>query len=432
MAKPTLRSALQGAGFSLASSYFNGNSSDRAGTAMTHHYTLTRPYGNTTITHHVFVDEYGRNPDKPDVSYTVTHNGEPFQDGYFDTLRRHRDNYSGGVKDPIAEILTHHGRVNSVLSHHESPPMIGVTPHNLRDLNAFWPAHTRGGGLESEVHLGPSPSSRLQSLNAAQDRPLDAEVYRVLTSGTGGHRFLYQGRFPGDDGTDLYQVAHPDPMNPNTFEYGFTVRHRPGQTQPFSYNAMRYQSGVGDSGEEDPGSFLDVTGNMDHVANFGTLPQLVRRHQDMLRALNIKTKGARPRMSAVEKTADEFDNITGGSGYAGPCWACGKATYHYPPETSFRDDKAYPINAEEETGGEMHGPDINLCGTCSVDEGAYHAAVHHGSKGPGRLWHYSDDPSHDHDEDEGWEGGSDAASQRFSSNQKLARLMDQADEDLRP
>lgn len=364
MARPNLRSALEGAGFNLAESYSSGGG-NRVGTVMTHHYTLTRPYGNTTVTHHVYVDEYGKNPGKPDVSYHVTHSGKPFSDGDYDTIRSHRSNNVGGVKDPIGEILAHHNRVNLALSSHEAPPLIGVTPKNIHEMNPDWLAHTHGRGLASEIHSGPNQTNRMQSLNSTHDRPLDAEVYRVLTSGTEGNRFIYQGRFPGDDGTDLYQVAHPDPASPHTFEYGFTVRHRPGSTQPFSYNAMRYQSGVGDNGEEDPGSFLDVTGNMDHVAKFGTLAQLVRRHGDILKALKIKSSGTRPRMSAVEKTADEFDNIIRGNNYVGSCDMCGKAVRDIP-ESSFRDDKLYQVEPRDEAPG-LHGGPINLCGACSVD-----------------------------------------------------------------
>jgi hypothetical protein len=130
----------------------------------------------------------------------------------------------------------------------------------------------------------------------------------------------------------------------------------------------------------------------------------------------------------VRKTADEFDSIVGGNGFAGPCWACGKATYNYPPETGFRDDKSSPMTAEEETGGEMHGPDINMCQGCMADEGPYSAAKSYGSHGSGRLWSYKDADDPDSPDDDDWESGGDA----FTHEARARRLMEQADEDLRP
>lgn len=235
--------------------------------------------------------------------------------------------------------------------------------------------------------------------------PLDSEVHRRLTSGhRGSPKFKYYGRFPGDPGTDVYHVTHPDPNSPDTFNYGFTVRYRPEAEQPFSYNATRHQSGVTDDGERDPGSFVDVTGNMDHIAMFGTVPQLLQRHNDLLKVLKISPKGS----GTMKTSSDGFDEIIRANDYSGSCDMCGKAVRDIP-ESSFRDDKLYEVEPEDEAPG-MHGKPVRLCGTCSVDSDV----IHNIRKNPKSFgWHH-----------DGAEVGKCQDCDRS--------IMEEADEDLRP
>lgn len=425
MAKPTPHTALEGMGFKLADKRFNG-SSDRVGTATTHHYTLTRnSTGNGQIirpvTHHVFVDEFSKSPGKYNASYYVTQDGQPYSDGDFDTLRNHKDNVHRGSSDPIKDIMYHHQGIVGVFKGEKAPPLEDVTPENLHRL-VNGPYHTTPGWDASDpemkgqrfIRRGPEHNPMIH-LNATQDWPLDPHVYRRLTGGRHGRpTFEYKGRFPGDNGVDVYHASYDDPESPGTYKYGFTIRHNPSLERPFSYNAEHHPNTSDENGEEPVGKFLDVTGMRDPVVNFSNVGSAIERHHNMLRHLRLMPPRPpeKPKvyMAGINKRADGFDDIVGGNGFAGPCRSCGKATYNNP--SSFREDNSYPVTAEDEAS-DMHGPDINLCGTCASDEDVHRAAVQLGSKGRDRLWHY---------DDQGVPGCPECES----------HLMDQADEDLQP
>ena len=230
MAKPTSHTALEGMGFKFVGSGFNG-SSDRIGVARTHHYTkTTNSVGggvSRPVTHHVLVDEFDRNPGKYNVSYRLTQDGNPYSEGEYDTRRRHRDNMNGGVKDPIAEIMQHHRGVTSELNRKKALPLIDVNRQNIHML------------LPGQGQMSSSP---MIHLNATGDwpfrdvpKPLDLYVHRRLTGGRHGYpKFEYEGRFPGDDGVDVYHASYPDPEDPGASKYGFTIRHNPDAARPFS------------------------------------------------------------------------------------------------------------------------------------------------------------------------------------------------------
>jgi hypothetical protein len=443
MAKPTPHSALESMGFKLVGSGFNG-SSDRIGTAMTHHYTMTRntvgdkPSVNNIvrpITHHVFVDEFGKNPGRYNVSYHVTQGGRSYSDGDYDTLSRHQDNARGGVKDPIAVIMRHHQGVSGAFKREKPQPLVDdvsrVNPSQYYHMTPGWGEDDPG--MKNPRYLRPGPEHPMTYLNSAQDQPLDPHVHNTLTKS-----FDYMGRIsPDDPDTDVYHVSYEDPEDPY-MRYGFTVRHMPNATSDpvkdfrgkkdpvlpkpltFSYDATHYPTDMGDEDGEHPvGKFLPVSSEGTPVANFTRLGPLVERHHNMLRSIglmDLPPKRKRPDWhftANTQKQADEFDNIISGNGAAGPCWSCGKATYNYPEGRSLQSDQSSPVNAHEETGGEMHGPDINLCGDCATNDMNYHMAVTHGSRGPGKVWHYND---------QGVPGCPEC--QRH--------LMDQADDDLQP
>lgn len=464
MAKPTPHTALEGMGFKLVGSGFNG-SSDRVGTAMTHHYTMTtnhvgnKPSVNNIvrpITHHVYVDEFGKNPGRYNVSYHLTQGAGSYSDGDYDTVLRHQDNARGGVKDPIADIAQHHRGVMGALKRHTPQPLVNdvsrVNPSQYYHLTPGWGEDD--AGMKNPRYLRPGPEwPMMVHLNSTQDQPLDPDVYRALTKWRRGRpSFEYMGRIaPGDEETDVYHTSYPDPEDPGML-YGFTVRHMPGATSEpvkdyrgrkdpllpkpltFSYDMTHYPANE----DEDDGTyprFVSVTGEGSPVANFTSVDPLIERHHNMLRSIGIMPLPPRdPRpawhsTASVEKYADEFDNILSNNGAAGPCWSCGKATYERPEGRSVRGDSSVPISAHDETGGEMHGPDINLCGDCAGDYDNYHMAVTHGSRGPGRIWHYNDQSVPGClgcEEHEDWEKGGDAFNHRASS------LMNRADEDLQP
>jgi len=473
MAKPTHHSALESLGFKLTNQGFNG-SSDHVGSVFTNHYALTR---NTVgdgslvrpITHHVFVDEFDRAPGKYNVSYHVTQDGEPYSEGDFDTLRRHKDNVRNGSSDPIKEIVTHHHGVMGALKRQQAPSLESVTEDNLHRL-APGSYHMTPGwgaddpGMKSQRFIVPGPEYPMQRLNAAEDQPLDSEVHRRLTSGSRGSlNFQYHGRFPGESGTDVYHASYSDPDNPHTFEYGFTVRHRPESDKPFSYNATRYQGGHDDNGEEDVGSFLDVTGDMDHVANFSTVPQLIKRHQDMLRSLRLQREASGPvsdedwesfvagrnpvsgMMPNGIPVVHHFDPDFGQMGQSdsrgvrsmtylphaveraasgetevyeprGRCVTCGRPTWNtsdggQAPEWESTGNSHYAEDYE------MHGPDIPQCANCANEHGTYKEAIRAGQR-PGGLWHHP--------------GARPNTCDKCSDDGPGRSIMERADDDLRP
>lgn len=425
MAKSTPHTALEGLGFKRAEE--SKDSSGRAGAVTTHHYTKTTNSvgdGNIVrpITHHVFVDDFDRNPGKYNVFYHVRQGGRPYAEGDFDTSLAHKDNMPRGSSDPIKDIMLHHHGVAGSLKREVAPPLDKVTPENINRL-VPGPYHTTPGWDDSDPNMkgprfilpGPGQDHHMIHLNAAQEWPLDPHVYRRLTGGRHGKpTFEYKGRFPGDDGIDVYHASYEDPESLGTYKYGFTIRHNPSLERPFSYNAEHHPNTPDENGDEPVGEFLDVTGMRDPVVNFTNVGSVIERHHNMLR--HLKLMAPRPPekpkvyMAGINKRADGFDDIVGGNGFAGPCRSCGKATYNNP--SSFRDDNSYPVMAEDEAS-DMHGPDINLCGACASDEDVHRAAVQLGSKGRDRLWHY---------DDQGVPGCPECES----------HLMDQADEDLQP
>lgn len=314
MAKPTHHSALESMGFKLAGVQSAGSGSGNSVVAR-HHYTLTRNNpGLSPITHHVIVDDFMAKPDKYSVAYYVTQNQRPYSDASMDRLVNHKSISGGGSSDPIRDIIDYHRAVSNALDHRNipAPDLRSVTPENVHSLvpgmDSWTPwSESPSRGFRTQLKKVPSPSG-LTSFNSAPVKPLDIEVHRRLTSGSDGSpRFTYHGRFPGEDGIDMYHATHKDPQNPNTFQYDFTVRHNPSMKDQFSYNAKRRQSGLNDDLTEDRGSFLDVTGDSSPVANFGTLNQLIRRHNDVLRALNIMSPSRQRKSSALETDWDILD-----------------------------------------------------------------------------------------------------------------------------
>lgn len=303
MAKPTTHGTLERMGFSPVGQRVTPGGS-RTGDITTTHYATTRQSvgdGNVVrpITHHVIVDEYGAKPGKYNVHYRVTQNNEPYSGGEFDKLYRHQAHTSGGVSDPIASIMGHHSMVSKILDHRSAPPLSKVTPDNIHSLVTDMDSWTPwdGNGRSIRTRTTQPNYGGLYGLSSAPEEPLDVEVHRRLTGGSAGPKFSYHGRFPGTDDTDVYHATHSDPENPRTFQYDFTVRHNPSMKDPFSYNAKRRQSGVDDDLTQDKGSFLDVTGDSSPVAKLGTVNQLIRRHNDVLRAIGIMS--SKQKSSAV-------------------------------------------------------------------------------------------------------------------------------------
>lgn len=445
MTRPTTPHAeLERRGFKFVGE--SSEDSDRIGATTTKHYTKTRNSVGKggivkPITHHILVNEYSKNPGNHDVSYFLEQGGKPYAEGRYDFISRHKSNAHRGSDDPILDTIRHHNAIDFTLDKERSvPPLEEVTPENVHRL-APGSHHVTPGWDESSDYdmksprrIRRGPEYPMVHLNSVQDSPLDPHVYRRLTGGRHGRPvFEYHGRFPEDSGVDVYHVSHEDPEDPY-MRYGFTVRHNPGATSTsvkdhrgrrdplpekpliFSYNMTHYPI---DMGEDHVGDFRDVTGEPSPVANFTEIGPLIERHHNMLRSVGLMAlppKDPRPDWhftAGVSKQADEFDDIISGAGSAGPCWSCGKATYNYPEGKSIQRDSSVPVSAHEETGGDMHGPDINLCGDCAGDSDNYHMAVTHGSRGPGRIWHYNDQSV------PGCPGCG-------------SHLMDQADEDLRP
>lgn len=440
MARTTDHTELGRHGFKLIGES-NQSSGGRAGEVNIKHYTklrntvrggITRP-----IVHHVMVSEYSRNPGKYDVSYSLSQDGLPYQDGDYDWVSRHESNYHGGAEDPLGVVLRHHNAVDFRLDkEHSAPPPLGrVTEENVHRLTpGSFHATPANDDIEKQRRIVRGPRYDMTYLNSTQDQPLDPRVHRALTGKLG---FEYQGRLdPEDDDTDVYHVSHEDPEDPY-MRYGFTIRHRPGaeatsvqgtkkKGQPdllekplaFSYNATHYPIDMGD--DRPVGDFMRVSDDGSPVANFTALGPVIERHHNLLRSVGLMRNinpARRPDWhftAGVKKKADEFDNIVKGNGYAGECEGCGKATYL---TDGYRDNGSYHMEADEETGGEMHGPSINLCGTCKNDEGTYFYMRDRGMKGPKRLWHYNDQGVPGCPECESHSGG---------------HLMDQADDDLRP
>lgn len=311
MAKPTPHTALESMGFKLVGSGFNG-SSDRVGTAMTHHYTMTRStVGNKPsvdnivrpITHHVYVDERSKAPGKYDVSYHVTQDGRPYSDGDYDTLRRHKDNHHGGSADPIKEIMQHHQGVMGAFKRERPQPLVDdvsrVNPSQYYHMTPGWGSDDPG--MKNPRYLRSGPEWPMVHLNSTQDEPLDPEAHRILT-----RSFNYMGRIsPDDPDTDVYHVSYEDPQDPY-MRYGFTVRHMPNATSEpvkdyrgrkdpllpkpliYSYDTTHYPTDISDDDEDYPtGRFLPVTGEGAPVANFTRLGPLVERHHNMLRSIGL-------------------------------------------------------------------------------------------------------------------------------------------------
>ncbi len=435
MAKMTNHTALGDLGFELVDHY-TSDGDGRLGPVTSMHYATAKrhPESVVPVVHHVVLNETHRNPGKYNVSYHVTQAGQPFADGDFDFARNHKDNVLRGSSDPLRDVIIHHHGVMGALTRDRGPKLrepkqgeiAGMMPHQPGDLGR-----------------------PMQYFNAAGDwpfrdrpKPLDMDVHRLLTGGGKGRpQFEYLGRIdPDDEHTDVYHTEHEDPEDPY-MRYGFTIRHMPGakpeedtlagtevtkgvkakpiltpRARVFSYNVTHYPTDMqDDNGDYPTGEFQDVTGEGSPVANFTSVSPLLERHKNVLRSLGLMALPPREPRPAWHFTAaaDEFDNIIRGAGSAGPCWSCGKATYDRQEGKSLQSDSSSPISASEETGGEMHGPDINLCGDCANDPDNYHMAVTHGSRGPNKLWHWNDQSVPGCPECE-------------------SHLMDQADEDLRP
>lgn len=322
-------------GFKLVDSGFNG-SSDRVGTAMTHHYTMTRnavggkpSVDNIVrpITHHVLVDEFGKNPGKYNVSYHVTQDGRPYADADYDTLRRHQDNMRGGVADPIKEVMQHHQGVAGAMKREKAAPLIDVDENTVHRLVPNQNYHMTPGWGEDDPrmkqprYLRSGPEYPMQHLNAAQDQPLDPYVHNTLTKS-----FNYMGRIsPDDPHTDVYHVSYEDPQDPY-MRYGFTVRHMPeatsspvtdyrrgnkGKKDPllpkpliFSYHATHYPTDMTeDDGDYPTGDFLPVSGEGAPVAAFTKLGPLVERHHNVLRSVGLMALPPRRKRPAWHFTA---------------------------------------------------------------------------------------------------------------------------------
>lgn len=451
MAKFTPHSALEGLGFKLVRKHFNGID-HRTGDSNTYHYTkTTNSVGNGNvvrpITHHIFVDEFSKRPNKYNVAYQLMQDGKQYAGGDLDVFHQHKDHVLGGFPDPVSSIMEHHRGVVDSLAQMKADPLTHLSPG---ELNPHKPYHwTPAWGdddpkMKGQTRLISGPDldkAKMIHLNSTQDQPLDLHVHRRLTGGAKGRpRFEYMGRIaPGDSDTDVYHAAYQDPEDPY-MRYGFTVRHMPSATSspvqdyrgetdpllpkplPFSYSVTHYPVDILDEGGDYPiGDFMHIGeyGDQAPVANFTDVGPLIERHHNVLRSvglMDLPSRESRPAWqhnSSVVKTADEFDDIVSGAGSAGPCWACGKATYNREEGRSLQSNSSVPLRASDETGGEMHGPDINLCGDCSGDDMNYHMAVTHASRGPNKLWHWND---------QGVRGCPDCE----------AHLMDQADEDLRP
>jgi hypothetical protein len=229
--------------------------------------------------------------------------------------------------------------------------------------------------------------------------------------GTTHHYVQYKKH--GNDVRPLahHVIVHEFNQNPGKYNvsYHITRLGQPYQNgefdKPFNHRDNQYR------GVRDPiGALLEHHGNISRGLNLAQAPTMrsVQRNE-----LGGMVNSGLTSHNSVQKRADAFDDVIKGAGSAGPCWACGKATYNRNPDETPQRDSSMPISAAEATDGEMHGPDINLCGDCATDPENYHMAVTHGSRGPGRIWHWSDDYHPGCPECE-------------------AHLMDQADEDLRP
>lgn len=436
MAKTTHHTALDNLGFDLVDHYTSNGGKSGPVTSM-HYATAKRHPGSIVpVVHHVVLNEFHKNPGKYNVSYHVTQAGQPFADGDFDFVRNHKDNALRGSSDPLGDVITHHHGVIGALGRDRAPR--SRTPSE-GEISSMMP------GTVGEL------GAPMQYFNAAGDwpfrdrpEPLDMNVHRLLTGGGKGRpQFEYLGRIsPEDEDTDVYHAIHEDPEDPH-MRYGFTIRHMPSaepeedtlagtevtrgvrvnpiltpRSRAFSYNATHYPTDMPeDDGSLPTGEFQDVTGEGSPVATFTSVGPVLERHKNVLRSLGLMDllpPDPRPAWHfTASHEADEFDDIINANGGAGPCWSCGKATYNRPEGRSLRGDSSVPINASEETGGDMHGPDINLCGDCASDYDNYHMAVTHGSRGPGKVWHWND---------QGVSGCPECE----------AHLMDQADEDLRP
>jgi hypothetical protein len=214
MAKPTPHAALENMGFKLVGSGFNG-SSDRVGTATTHHYSVTRNTvgkGNIVrpIVHNVFVDEFSKHPGKYNVSYHVTQDGTPYGEGDYDTRRSHRDNMSGGVKDPIAEVMQHHRGVTSALNNERAHPLVNVNRDNIHML------------MPAQQHMNKDLMVHLNSSN-----PVSDEDWESFVAGRNPIRGMMS------DGTPV--VDHFDPnfgqMGPENVGGGRTFINLPHAVQ---------------------------------------------------------------------------------------------------------------------------------------------------------------------------------------------------------
>ena len=270
-----------------------------------YHYTQARNQigGNISrpLIHHVFVHDYKNNPGKPDIQYQVTDgDGNDYAGGDFNHNFYHKSEMGYGSDDPIRDLLKHHSAINFMLDKERSvDPLHPVTPDNLHrivprvDLRSTpWSGEGSDdfGYIIDPVGGRVSPPN-LRYHNAAP--PLDQEVHRRLTNAG----FTHYGTLGGDQDTDFYHASYTDPRNPR-FLYEATVRHMPTADQPFSYDVVRRQAGTYDDGSGDEGSPIDVTGDSEPVAKLGTINQMVRRHNDVLRALEIKSPAAPKRTSS--------------------------------------------------------------------------------------------------------------------------------------
>lgn len=270
MAKPLHFSELERLGFKPNGVEFSN--SGRGGEVTSRRWSTSRnsdARGNMVrpTDHHVIIDEYANKPGKYNVSYHVAQDGQLHPEGSFQREFRHEENDPGGFSDPIKSVMSHHNKTVRSLNENGEPTSFSpVTPGNVHEL-------------ASSTHQWGDPG--LVSYNSAPvNSPLHVETARMLKNAG----FTHFGRFPGDDGTDVYHSTIP---LSKTFEVRFTVNHRPSSRLPYSYSAKRAQSGVDDDGNEDRGSSIDVTGDTEPIARLGTIHDLIQRHADVEDALGI-------------------------------------------------------------------------------------------------------------------------------------------------
>ncbi len=339
VAKPTHHSALESMGFKLAGEFFNG-SSDRIGVATTKHYVLhtNSPGGKISrpVTHHVHVDEFGRMPGKYNLSYHVTQDGQPYSEGDYDTIRRHKDNFPRGSADPIADIMTHHRGVLGALSRGKANPLTKVNPNNVHGLTVdqshhwspAWGADDPDMKSRSLMVRGPDFSrAQMTYLNAATNGPVSNEDWNSFVAG----RNPVHGMMP--DGTpvvdhfdpDYGRLEEPDSRGARQRTYlNHAVQRGPsGEPEVYEFRGRCVTCGTPTWNTQDGGEApeWEHTGNAHYAEEYGMhgpdVPQCADCANDYERYNNAIRIGQKPggrwhhpgaRVNSCDRCADDLMN----------------------------------------------------------------------------------------------------------------------------